>query len=71
MKEIENPIIHNNDLNVNGVREPKIIGKCEHCHSDIEDLNEYIKLDSGELFCEESCLITFMMDHNIIERFNY
>lgn len=71
MKEIENPIIYNEDLNVNDIREPEVIGKCEHCREDIIDLHEYIKLDSGELFCEECCLINYLMDNNIIERFNY
>lgn len=71
MKEIENPIIHNDEFNVNNVREPKAVGKCEFSKELIHDTDEYIRLESGEMFLDEQNLIYWMIDNGIIERFNY
>lgn len=69
--DIENPILHNNKLNVNNYREPKIIGYCTYSKVAIHDTDYYTKLDSGEMFADDISLMYWMIDNGLLERFNY
>lgn len=69
--DIENPIVHNDDRNVNNYREPKIIGYCAYSKEPIHYTDYYTKLDSGEMFADDISLVYWLIDNGLLERFNY
>jgi len=66
--EIENPMLFDKNREINDYFEPKLIGKCESCKTEIYSGDTYLITDNQDLLCDSYCLEESLIRDKYIEK---